>query len=140
MAGLSLFRLFTKLQIAIFRWTHGKIMASLRGMPILILTTIGRKTKKQRTTLLMYIRDGDAYVITASNYGWDSHPAWFLNLQASPQVTIEVPGKRLQMMASIASPDERERLWPQLVARAHFYAGYQKRTSRQIPMVLLKPA
>jgi F420H(2)-dependent quinone reductase len=139
MAGDSLFKLFTKLQIAVFRRTNGKSMASMRGMPVLLLTTVGRKTRQQRTTPLMYIRDGDAYIITASNNGRDSHPAWFYNLQASPQVTIEVPGKRLQVIASVATTVERERLWPKLVAQAPFFDGYQKGTARPIPMVLLMP-
>jgi deazaflavin-dependent oxidoreductase (nitroreductase family) len=134
-----LIKLFIGLQIAIFRRTNGKRMAFMRGMPILLLTTVGRKTRKQRTTPLMYFRDGDNYVITASNSGRDSHPAWLYNLQASPQVYIEVPGKRLQAIASIATADERERLWPQLVAQAPFFGGYQKGTARRIRMVLLKP-
>ena len=119
-----LFRLFTKFQIAVFRRTYGRQMSSLRGMPVLLLTTRGRKTGQPRTTPLMYIRDGDNYVITASNSGRDNHPAWFYNLQASPQVEIEVPGRRLQVTASIASTAERERFWAQLVAQAPFFDGY----------------
>jgi deazaflavin-dependent oxidoreductase (nitroreductase family) len=134
-----LFKLFTRLQIAVFRRTNGKRMAFMRGMPILLLTTVGRRTRQQRTTPLMYIRDGDSYVITASNNGRDTHPAWFLNLQASPQVTIEVTGKRLQAIASTATTAERERLWPQLVSKAPFFDDYQKGTTRPIPMVLLRP-
>jgi deazaflavin-dependent oxidoreductase (nitroreductase family) len=107
-----LFKLFTRLQIAVFRRTNGKRMAFMLCMPVLLLTTVGRKTRQYWTTPLMYIRDGDHYVITASNNGQDRHPAWFYNLQASPQVEIEVPGKRLQASASIATPAELERLWP----------------------------
>lgn len=132
-----LFQLFTRLQIAVFRRTGGKRMASMRGMPVLLLTTVGRKTQMPRTTPLMYIRDAEAYVITGSNNGRDHQPAWFYNLQASPQVVIEVPGKRLTATASVATPAERERLWPQLVARAPFFDDYQKNTSRTIPMVIL---
>lgn len=132
-----LFKLFTKLQIAVFRRTNGKRMAFLRGMPVLLLTTLGRKTQTLRTTPLMYIRDGEDYVITASNNGRANHPAWFYNLQASPQVTIEVPGIRLQAIASVATPADRERLWPQLVAQAPFFDDYQKGATRTIPMVLI---
>lgn len=128
-----------KLQIAVFRRTNGKQMASLRGMPVLLLTTVGRKTQQLRTTPLMYIRDGENYVITASNNGRDQRPAWLYNLQASPHVTIEVPGKRLQALASIVSPAERERFWAQLVAQAPFFDGYQKGKARLIPMVRLTP-
>ena len=135
----KLFKLFTRLQIAVFRCTHGKRMAFMRGMPVLLLTTTGRKTRQQRTTPLMYLRDGENYVITASNNGRDNQPAWFYNLQAAPQAYIEVPGQHLQVNASVATPAERERLWPQLVARAPFFADYQKGITRLIPMVVLRP-
>jgi deazaflavin-dependent oxidoreductase (nitroreductase family) len=134
-----LFKLFMKLQVAVFRLTNGRLMASLRGMPVLLLTTVGRKTKQVRTTPLMYIRDGDNYVITASNNGRDQHPAWLYNLKASPQVIIELPGKRIQAVALVATPAEQERLWSQLVAQASFFDGYRKGTTRNIPMVLLRP-
>jgi len=134
-----LFRLFKGIQIAVFRWTNGRGMSTMRGMPLLLLTTVGRKTGRFRTTPVMYIRDGDDYVITASNGGSDKHPIWFYNLQASPQAQIEVPGKRLQVSASVVTPSERERLWPQLVAQAPFFDNYQKGTTRVIPMIRLRP-
>jgi deazaflavin-dependent oxidoreductase (nitroreductase family) len=139
MVSDGLFKLVTKIQVAVFRSTNGKLMASMRGMPVLLLTTVGRKTRQARTTPLMYIRDGEAYVITASNNGRDRHPAWFYNLQASPQAQIDLPGKRIQVTATIATPAEKEQLWPILVAQAPFFDGYRKKTSRQIPMLLLKP-
>lgn len=135
----ALFRFFVQFQIAFFRLTHGRLMASMRGMPLLLLTTPGRKTHKLRTIPLMYIRDGEAYVVTASNSGRDRHPGWFYNLKASPNAVIEVPGKRFEVSAAIATPAERERLWAQLVAQAPLYGGYQKSTSRQIPMLILRP-
>ena len=140
MVFISLFKMFMRVQIAVFRLTNGKAMSAVRGMPILLLTTIGRKTGKRRTTPLMYLRDGESYVITASNNGRDRQPAWFLNLQASPQGQIDVPGKRLDMSASVAAQKERDRLWAQLVAKAPFFDGYQKGTARLIPMVLLRPS
>ena len=118
-----------QLQIFIFRQTRGKWMSSMRGMPVLLLNTVGRKSGKPRTTPLMYIRDGDAYVVTASNNGRDKHPAWFHNLEASPQVEIEIPGKRLPVLASKATPAEHDRLWAQLIAQAPFFDGYQKGTT-----------
>lgn len=134
-----LFKLFTKLQVAVFRRTNGKSMASMRGMPVLLLTSVGRKTRQPRTTPLMYIRDGNNYVITASNNGRDKHPAWFYNLQADPQVVIEVPGQRLEVTASIVGPAEYKGLWTRLVAQAPFFDGYRKGTTRSIPLVQLKP-
>jgi F420H(2)-dependent quinone reductase len=134
-----LFRLFMRLQISIFRSSNGKRMASMGGLPVLLLTTVGRKTGQARTTPLGYFRDGEYYVIIASNNGRDSHPAWFYNLKAAPRVTIEVPGSRLQVVATTAEPAERERLWAQLIALAPNYDAYRKKTTRQIPIVLLKP-
>ena len=124
-----MFKLFMQLQIFIFRRTRGKWMSSMRGMPVLLLNTVGRKSGKPRTTPLMYIRDGGAYVITASNSGADKHPAWFHNLEASPRVEIEIPGKRLPVSASKATPAEHDRLWAQQVAQAPFFDGYQKGTT-----------
>ena len=136
---MFLFKLFMLLQVAIFRLTNGKLGASMRGMPVLLLTTVGRKTKKVRTTPLIYFRDGDNYVITASNNGSDRHPSWLYNLKASPQTIIEVPGKQIQAVAQVASPTERERLWSLLVAQAPYFENYRKGTSRTIPVVVLKP-
>jgi deazaflavin-dependent oxidoreductase (nitroreductase family) len=136
---MALFLIFIRLQTAIFRLTHGKLMASLRGMPVLLLTTVGRRTGKPRTRPLMYIRDGNNYVVTASNNGQAHNPGWFHNLRASPRVEIEVPGKQVKATASVASDLERSRLWLQLVARAPFFEGYRKSASRTIPMVILTP-
>jgi deazaflavin-dependent oxidoreductase (nitroreductase family) len=134
-----LFKLFVKLQIAVFRTTNGNSLSSMRGMPFLLLNTVGRKTGKPRTTPLMYIRDGDDYVITASNSGRDWHPAWFINLQARPLASIDVPGRRLDITASIVAAEAYPRLWQQLVSQAPFFDGYRKSTKRHIPMLVLKP-
>ena len=139
MALDAMFKIFIRFQIAVFRWTNGRAMSALRGMPILLLTTVGRKTGTSRTTPLMYIRDGEGYVIIASNSGRALHPARFHNLQASPQARIEIPGQRLDVSATVATQTERDRLWPQLVSKAPFFDGYQRNTSRLIPMILLKP-
>lgn len=139
MVSEFLFKVFVKVQIVVFRLTNGRAMSAMRGMPVLLLTTVGRKSGKHRITPLMYMQDGERYVITASNNGRDWHPAWFHNLQASPKVQIEVPGKRLDVSASVATQVDRERLWPQLVSKAPFFDEYRKGTGRTIPMVLLNP-
>jgi deazaflavin-dependent oxidoreductase (nitroreductase family) len=133
------FRLFIKLQIAVFRRTNGKSMSFLKGMPVLLLNTVGHRSKKLRTTPVMYIRDGDNYIITASNSGREHAPGWFYNLQASPRVTIEVPGKQLKVISSVVPPEEKKLLWAQLIAQAPFFDGYRKKTTRDIPMILLRP-
>src|SRR5690348_1850257 len=85
-----IFKQFIRLQIFMYRRSGGKTMGYVRGMPVMLLTTIGRKTGKQRVTPVVYIRDGDSYVITAAYAGADKHPSWFVNLQANPKVMIEV--------------------------------------------------
>ena len=86
----------------------------------------------------MYIRDGDDYVITASNNGGDKQPGWFMNLQANPQATIEVGDATRSVTAHQTSPEEKERLWAQLVEQAPFFEDYKQKTTRDIPMVILK--
>lgn len=86
------------------------------------------------------MRDGEAYVVVASRGGDDRHPAWLLNLRDEPRVQVAIKGgPRQPMRASIATPDERARLWPQIATRYQNYANYQKRTQREIPLVLLHP-
>jgi len=103
------------------------------------LTTTGRKSGKQRSTHLIYIRDGSAYVVTASNGGRKRHPGWFYNARSSPQVTIQVQDTQLSAVAEVAGPEKRKELWARLLSIAPFYAGYEKRASREIPMVILRP-
>ena len=139
MIGKWLFKQFVRFQIFMYRRSGGKRMGHLRGMPLLLLTTIGRKTGKQRVTPVMYICDGENYVVTASNAGREKQPAWFVNLQANPQTTIEVDGMTKNMLAHQANPEEKKRLWTQLVEQAPFFEDYQKKTTRDIPMVILQP-
>ena len=131
-------RQFMRFQVYMYRRSGGKRMGHLRGMPVLLLTTVGRKTGKERVTPVMYIRDGDNYVVTASNNGRDKQPSWLLNLKAHPQTKIEVDGITRSVMAQQASVEEKGRLWPQLVERAPFFEGYQRSTKRDIPMVILR--
>jgi deazaflavin-dependent oxidoreductase (nitroreductase family) len=133
------FKQFIRFQIFMYRRSGGKRMGVLRGMPLLLLTTVGRKTGMERVSPVMYIRDGENYVITASNSGEDKHPAWFVNLQAHPQTRIEVDGMTKSVTAHQASPEEKARLWAHLVAQAPFFDDYRKKTTRDIPMVILQP-
>ena len=121
--------------------TGGRAFAGDAASPagFLKLTTTGRKTGKQRMVELIYIRDGAAYVVTASNGGKPSNPGWFYNLQSNPDVTIEVHGGQQRAVAEFASPDKRRELWARLTQIAPMYAGYEKRTQREIPMALLRP-
>jgi deazaflavin-dependent oxidoreductase (nitroreductase family) len=126
---------------ALLRLTGNRVGASVAGMPSLELTTIGRKTGQPRKVMLTApLQEGSALVVVASRGGDDQHPAWFLNLRDNPAVQVRVVGQPSRpMTARIASSEERDRMWPIIADRYRNYAGYQKRTDRQIPLVLLEP-
>ncbi len=118
----------------------GRVGWKAMDMPVIELTTTGRKSGQKRSVLLTSpVQEGDSYVIVASKGGEDTHPAWFLNLRDDPAVEVTVKGTTTPMHARVASADERQRLWPQITAKYRGYAGYQRRTSREIPVVLLEP-
>ncbi|ROP33054.1 nitroreductase/quinone reductase family protein [Couchioplanes caeruleus] len=127
---------------AILRVSRGRLGWQVADMTVLELVTTGRRTGTPRAVMLTSpLTDAEAYVVVASRGGDDHHPAWFLNLRDKPQVEVSVAGgPRLPMVASIATPDERARLWPQVTSRYRNYAAYQKRTTREIPLVLLRPS
>ena len=122
--------------------SFGKLGWDAMGMPVLELTTIGRKSGQPRSVMLTApVVEGDTLVIVASRGGDDTHPAWFLNLRGNPEVEVSLQGKpKVKMVARVADADERARLWPQVTADHKNYAGYQSKTSREIPLVLLDPA
>ena len=106
-----------------------------------MLTTIGRKSGKPRTTMLTSpVQEGDSLVLVASYGGDDRHPKWFLNLRDNPDVEVTGFGRTQPMHARIASPEEKERLWPRVTAAYKGYAGYQTKTERDIPLVILEPS
>jgi deazaflavin-dependent oxidoreductase (nitroreductase family) len=107
--------------------------------PLLLLTTIGARSHARRTSPLIYSRDGDRYVIVASKGGAPHNPAWYHNLLANPVVEIEVEGTQLLARAIVADPADRRRLYDQQIAILPGFAEYERRTSRQIPVVLLEP-
>lgn len=114
-------------------WTAGK-------MPALQLTTTGRTSGQLRTVMLTApVIDGDTLVIVASKGGNDTHPDWYLNLVKEPNVSVDIHGTSQKMVARTATDAERDELWPRITAAYKGYAGYQKKTSRHIPVVLLEP-
>ena len=134
-----IFRGILSLMNFLYTSTGGRIGGRMNGGDVLLLTTTGRKSGKRRTTPLIYIMDGPAYVVTASAGGADKHPAWFFNVRSNSQATIQVKDKRMNVVGEVAGPEKKAELWARLVAAMPFYAGYQKRTSREIPMVILRP-
>jgi len=122
--------------------TRGRLGWSAGSMPVLELTTTGRKSGQKRSVMLTSpIQEGDAIVVVASRGGDDVHPAWFLNLQADPDVDVSFKGAPAEpMTAHVATAEERDRLWPQVTADYKNYAAYQKKTQREIPLVVLTPS
>jgi deazaflavin-dependent oxidoreductase (nitroreductase family) len=133
-------RIVTGFHRAVFRMSDGRLGNRGFGMPVLELTTTGRKTGKRRTTMLTSpVQDGAKVVVVASYGGDDRHPTWFLNLRDDPNVEITMNGQTRTMRARVASPEERTELWPRVVAAYKGYAQYQERTDREIPLVILEP-
>ena len=126
---------------AVMLGTGGRLGWQAASMPVVELTTIGRKSGQPRTVLLTSpVQEGDTLVVVASRGGDDVHPAWFLNLRDNPAVEVATGGQpRRPMRARVADADERARLWPLVIADHKNYAGYQSKTRREIPLVLLEP-
>ena len=122
--------------------SRGKAGWQFGPMPVVELTTIGRKSGARRTVLLTSpIQEGDSIVLVASRGGDDHHPAWYVNLCANPLVYVSVKGGPERVMyARTATPEERTRWWPDVVKAYRGYASYQKKTTREIPLVVLTPA
>lgn len=120
----------------------GRLGRSISGMPVVELTTTGRKTGQPRTSMLTSpLQEGQRTYIVASRGGDDRHPAWFLNLEANPAVTAKIgTAPPQQMRAEVLDTDERGRVWPLITGKYRNYAGYQEKTSRQIPVVALVAA
>jgi deazaflavin-dependent oxidoreductase (nitroreductase family) len=125
------------LHTLLYRATQGVLGRRLVKNDMLLLTTVGRRTNKPHTVPLLYLRDGGNLAVVASWGGRDNHPEWYLNLSAEPQVRVQVRSRRMEMAARTASPEERDRLWPQVLAAYDGYANYQSRTDREIPIVIL---
>ncbi len=111
----------------------------MNGVQCLLLTTRGHRSGKLRRTPLVYGQDGDRFVIIASRGGNDAHPAWFLNVQAEPEVEIQVLAEHHTLRARIAEGDERTAIWKMMIDVFADFADYQKKTSRKIPVVMLEP-
>jgi len=109
------------------------------GGPVLLLNTTGRKSGQRRTTPLLYARDGEDFVLIASNGGAPKHPAWYLNLMANPDSTVEIGDREVRVRAEEAHQEEKARLWQKMVEMYPGYDGYQKKTEREIPLVVLHP-
>ena len=109
------------------------------GPPMLLLDHVGAKSGAERTSPLVYTEDGNDLLLVASKGGNPKHPGWYHNLRANPETTVQVGSEHRPVRARVAGDEERERLWPKVVDTYSGYAGYQKRTDRKIPVVVLEP-
>ncbi len=135
----TLFKLFTAFHVWMYRLSGGKLGGTTRGFKVLLLTTTGRKSGKAYTTPLGLFDHECGYVIVASNAGQPAHPAWYYNLKSNPQVTVQVLDQVIPATAEVLSGEARAQAWRQVIATAPPYADYEKRTTREIPLILLRP-
>ncbi|MGH2400940.1 MAG: nitroreductase family deazaflavin-dependent oxidoreductase [bacterium] len=128
-----------RLHRAAYRLSGGRLGGRLLGIPVLLLTTTGRRSGKPQTRALTYFAEGKTFIVIASNGGEPAHPAWFLNLRAHPDVKVQIGRRLIGVRGREVQDAERERLWAWITSRQPSYARYQARTSRRIPVVILEP-
>lgn len=131
--------LFGPEHVRVYRETGGQQGYHWRGTDILLLNTTGRKSGQERTMPLIHRTDGDRYVVVASKGGAPDHPAWFENLRADPDVTVQVRDQVVPVRAHVAEGEERDRLWSLMTEVWPDYDSYQQKTDREIPVVVLQP-
>jgi deazaflavin-dependent oxidoreductase (nitroreductase family) len=125
---------------AVYRATGGRVGHRVPGAPpMLLLDHVGAKSGAKRTSPLAYVRDGEDVVLVASKGGYPKNPGWFYNLKANPDTEVQIGSERRQVHAHVADPEEHKRLWPMALKVYGGYADYQKRTEREIPLVILSP-
>jgi len=134
------YKLFTAIHVFVYRLSGGRVSGEVRRLHVLLLTTTGRKSGRSRTMPLGYFKHDGAYVIIASNSGSDHHPGWYYNLKSNPFAKIQIKANHTTVRAEDATGDERHRLWNELLQVSPAYANYQQRTSREIPLVILRPS
>jgi len=139
--GNVVIKIMSALNTWAYRLTGGRLGGTfLRGAPVCLVVVTGRKTGRALTVPLLYLADGDDVIIVASKGGMAKHPLWYLNLEANPRCEVEIGRKKRTMVARRVSAEEKAALWPRLCAMYPDYAGYQARTTRDIPVLRLSPA
>lgn len=131
---------FARAHIWVYRGTNGRLGARLLWFPAALLTTVGRKSGKPRTTPTLYLRDGDRVILPASFGGRANNPTWYLNLKTNPVIEVQIRDERRQMSTRDATDAERAHYWPRLIEMYPPYRGYRDATDRKIPLVVCEPA
>jgi F420H(2)-dependent quinone reductase len=129
---------FLRTAVWLYRRSGGKLGGKMFGAPVLLLTTTGRKSGRSWTVPLMYQTEGDRWVIIASNGGSARHPAWWLNLRSQPDASVQIGRQTYLVTAVETAGEDRERLWQQMADMYKGYDGYARKTTRQIPVVVLQ--
>jgi deazaflavin-dependent oxidoreductase (nitroreductase family) len=132
-------RAFARVHVFVYQLTGGRLGGKWGKAGILLLTTRGRKTGKERTTPVLYLEDSGRYAVVATNDGAERHPSWYLNLATDGRAHVQMGGRSLEATARTASGAERAELWPRLVAVYRNYERDQARTERELPVVVLEP-
>jgi F420H(2)-dependent quinone reductase len=131
-------RLMGKLNVPVYRATRGRLLGKVGRAPVLLLTTTGRKSGQERTAPVVYLADGDRYVVIGSNAGSARMPAWALNLRANPEAGVDVYGKRAPVRARVAEGEERADLWRRMNEQYAGFDDYEARTTREIAVFVLE--
>lgn len=132
-------RLFGRLNVPLYRLSGGRLFGKVHNAPVLLLTTIGRRSGEPRTAPLVYLEDGERLVIIGSNAGNEKTPAWALNLRANPDAEVEIRGERQAVRARVAEGEEREDLWRRSNVQYAGFDDYAQRTDRTIAVFVLEP-
>ncbi|MGZ4554394.1 MAG: nitroreductase family deazaflavin-dependent oxidoreductase [Mycobacteriaceae bacterium] len=143
---VKIIKWMSAVNVRAFRLTGGRLGAKWRigsafprGIPVCLVTAIGRKSGQPRTSPLLYLPDGDRVILVASQGGLPKHPMWYFNMKANPEVTVQIRNRVRPMCARVASPAERTELWPRLVEMYADFNNYQSWTEREIPVVICEP-
>ena len=129
---------FNRNLVAEFRADDGKVAGAFEGSPLLLLTTTGAKTGRKHTTPLVHLKDGDQIAVFGSMGGAPTNPAWYHNLLANPDVTVELPGETFEARAVPVVGDERDRIWTAQKEAMPPFKDYEAKTDRQIPVIVLE--
>ncbi len=134
----NMIKLFGKVHGILYRMSGSRFFANLGQVPTLLLTATGRKSGKPRTVPLIYVENDDGYAVVASFAGATGHPAWYRNLQKTPEASVHIEDRVIPVTASTATPEEKKSLWPRFTAIYPDYDNYESDTERDIPLVLLR--
>lgn len=132
-------RTANSMHVSLYRVSGGKFANRVSGLPILLITTFGRKSGKPHTNPVVYLRDGDTFLVSASSGGMAWHPGWYLNLKARPEATIQVHDLTVDVKATILEGAERDQMYTRFKVASSNFVKYEKNTSRVIPVIRLTP-